>query len=45
MLVVSVLAISGSRLISSKEFQLAQHYLLLNKTFTRFGFCIKPSLA
>jgi len=40
----SVLAINGSHLISSKEFQLPQHYLLRDKTVTCFGFCIKPSM-
>jgi hypothetical protein len=40
----AVLAISGSNLISSKELQLPQHYLLRDKTVTWFGFCIKPLL-
>jgi hypothetical protein len=40
----SMLAINGSHLISSKEFQLPQHYLLRNKTVMCFGFFIKPSL-
>lgn len=40
----SVLTINDSHLISSKEFQLQQHYLLLNKTVMCCGFCIQPSL-
>jgi len=40
----SVLTINGTHLISSKNFQLQQHYLLLNKTVTCCGFCIQPSL-
>jgi hypothetical protein len=34
-----LLTLNGSHLISGKEFRLAQHYLLLNKTVTCFGFC------